>query len=50
MPELFDKAVKAGGKVRTVTKGPHKGRLIVFPKDGGNPILGGKRGHKEKKK
>jgi hypothetical protein len=48
MPELFDKAVREGAKVYTITKGPNKGRLIAIPKDGGHAILGGMRGHRKK--
>jgi hypothetical protein len=29
MPKRFDAIRKGGGKVRTVTKGPNKGRLIA---------------------
>ena len=48
MPKAFEKARKRGAKVRTVTKGPNKGKLIAIPKGGGHPVLGSKRGHKRK--
>lgn len=48
MPKAFEKArKKPGAKVRTVTKGPNKGKLIALPKSG-HPVLGAKRGHKSK--
>lgn len=47
MPKKFEKAVKRGAKVRTVTKGPNKGKLIAIPKGSGHPVLGKKRGHKK---
>lgn len=43
MPPKFVKAVKHGAKVRTVTTGPNKGKLIAMPKRG-HPVLGHKRG------
>ena len=47
MPKKFEKASKkSGSKVRTVTKGPSKGKLIAIPKYG-HPVLGKKRGHKK---
>jgi hypothetical protein len=46
MPKKFEAARRKGAKVRTVTKGPNKGKLIAIPKKG-NPILGYKRGHKK---
>lgn len=45
MPKAFNKAHKAGAKIRTVTKGKNKGKLIAIPKKG-HPVLGSKRGHK----
>lgn len=43
MPAAFEKARKAkGARVRTITKGPNKGRLIVF-RPGGSAVLGEKR-------
>ena len=43
MPKAFNKAAKkAGTKVRTVTKGANKGKLIAIPKSG-HPVLGEKR-------
>jgi hypothetical protein len=46
MPKAFKKAAaKKGSKVRTVTKGPHKGKLIAIPRKG-HPVVGSKRGHK----
>ena len=42
MPEKFDKCVDAGNKVRTVTKGKDKGKLICLGKK--HPVLGRKRG------
>lgn len=42
MPKAFEKArKKKGAKVRTVTAGPNKGRLIVV--GSGHPVLGHKR-------
>lgn len=47
MPKAFNKArKKPGTKVRTVTKGPNKGKLIANPKRG-HPVVGSKRGHKK---
>jgi len=46
MPKAFEEAVDAGAPVRTVRKGPNKGRLIALRGD--HPVLGGKRGHKKK--
>ena len=47
MPKAFDDCNKAGGKVRTVTKGATKGRLICIPKGKktakNHPVLGYKR-------
>lgn len=44
MPKAFDDCrKKPGAKVRTVTKGPTRGRLICKPK-GGHLVLGNKRG------
>ena len=46
MPKAFNKAAKKSGtKIRTVTTGPNKGKLIAIPKKG-HPVLGKKRGHK----
>jgi hypothetical protein len=46
MPKKFtDAAKKSGTKVRTVTQGPNKGKLIAIPKKG-HPVVGKKRGHK----
>jgi len=40
MPKSFVKAVKAGGRVRTIV--PKKGAYlhVVYPKGGGKPIAG----------
>ena len=47
MPPAFEACRKAGGRVRTVTTGPNKGRLICIPKGGvtktNHPVLGEKR-------
>lgn len=44
MPKAFEKCAKAkGSRIRTVTKGPHKGKLICFRKSG-KAALGKKRG------
>lgn len=43
MPKAFEEARKRGARVRTVTKGPNKGRLIAV--GAGHPVLGHKRGH-----
>ena len=44
MPRTFDNCSRSkGSKVRTVTKGPNKGRLICKPKKG-HLVLGNKRG------
>jgi len=42
MPKKFDACVKAGNKVRTVTTGKDKGKLICLGKK--HPVLGRKRG------
>jgi len=42
MPKAFDKCVKSGAKVRTVTEGDNKGKLICLGKK--HPVLGRKRG------
>jgi hypothetical protein len=47
MPKKFEAARRKGAKVRTVTRGPNKGKLIAIPKGGGHPVLGKKRGHKK---
>ena len=49
MPPKFVKCNKAGGRVRTVTRGSNKGRLICMPKGKGHPVLGHKRGHKKRR-
>jgi len=44
MPPKFDKCnAKPHSKVRTVTKGPTKGRLVCIPSKG-HVVLGHKRG------
>jgi hypothetical protein len=49
MPEAFERErKKPGRRVRTVTKGPDKGKLIAV--GGEHPVLGAKRGHKRKGK
>lgn len=46
MPKAFEKArKKSSTKVRTITKGPNKGKLIAIPRKG-HPVVGSKRGHK----
>jgi hypothetical protein len=47
MPRAFNKAVKRGARVRTVTKGKNKGRLIAL---NGHPVLGEKRKKGKRKK
>lgn len=44
MPKAFDQCNKSGGRVRTITKGPNKGKLICFKKGSGKAVLGNKRG------
>jgi len=47
MPKAFEKArAKPGTRVRTVTKGKNKGKLIAITK-GGKSVVGYKRGHKK---
>jgi len=44
MPPKFEKChQKPGSKIRTVTKGKSKGKLICIPKKG-HVVLGNKRG------
>lgn len=44
MPKAFTECVKRGGKVRTITQGPAKGRLICWlPGRSPKGILGEKR-------
>jgi hypothetical protein len=46
MPKAFERERrKPGRRVRTVTKGKNKGKLIVV--GGKHPVLGKKRGHKK---
>lgn len=46
MPAAFDACNEAGGRIRTVTKGSNKGRLICCrgKKSNGNCVLGEVRG------